>query len=104
MAADATAFVHRDPLYSLKHASVVRADASAAAKHAAHHWTTQSWASVHPWGQGRAFKNFADPDLENWADAYYGNNHERLLRVKAQYDPHGLFNPVDPPHVAGHRR
>jgi FAD/FMN-containing dehydrogenase len=33
------------------------------------------------------FQNFADPDLEDWAEAYYGPNLERLLRVKARYDP-----------------
>jgi CHAD domain-containing protein len=33
------------------------------------------------------FQNFADPDLENWAAAYYGTNLERLVRVKARYEP-----------------
>jgi len=50
--ADATAFVHRDPLYSLKHAVVVDPAASTAAKQAAHRWATRSWASVHRWGTG----------------------------------------------------
>jgi DNA-binding transcriptional LysR family regulator len=26
---------------------------------------------VHPWGSGRVFQNFADPDLENWTDVYF---------------------------------
>jgi FAD/FMN-containing dehydrogenase len=37
------------------------------------------------------FQNFIDPDLEGWADAYYGTNYERLVRVKARYDPTGFF-------------
>jgi FAD/FMN-containing dehydrogenase len=37
------------------------------------------------------FQNFADPDLEHWAAAYYGRNYQRLTRVKATYDPANLF-------------
>jgi FAD/FMN-containing dehydrogenase len=37
------------------------------------------------------FQNFADPDLEHWAEAYYGPNYARLVRVKARYDPSNLF-------------
>jgi Berberine and berberine like len=33
------------------------------------------------------FQSFADPDLESWAGACYGTNLERLVRVKARYDP-----------------
>jgi FAD/FMN-containing dehydrogenase len=37
------------------------------------------------------FQNFADPELEHWAAAYYGPNSHRLARIKAQYDPSNLF-------------
>ena len=62
-----------------------------AAKQAAHRWANRSWALVHRWGSGRVFPNFADPDLEGWADAYYGGNLDRLRRVKARYDPGNDF-------------
>ena len=88
---DATAFAHRDQLFQLKHAAVVGADAPPANQAAAHRAATRSWASVHPWGSGRVFQNFADPDLEHWADAYYGPNYPRLVRVKARYDPANRF-------------
>ena len=52
----------------------------------AQRWVSGSWTSVHPWGSG-PFQNFADPDLENWADAYYGTNYDRLVQIKARYDP-----------------
>jgi FAD/FMN-containing dehydrogenase len=39
----------------------------------------------------RVFQNFADPELENWADAYHGPNYMRLVRIKARYDPAGIF-------------
>jgi FAD/FMN-containing dehydrogenase len=88
---DATAFVHRDQLFQLKHAVVLHPDAPPANQAAAHAAATRSWASVHPWGSGRVFQNFADPDLEHWAAAYYGPNYDRLVRVKARYDPSNLF-------------
>jgi FAD/FMN-containing dehydrogenase len=88
---DATAFVHRDQLFQLKHAVVVGPDAPPADQAAAHRAVTRSWASVHPWGSGRVFQNFADPDLEHGAQAYYGPNYDRLVRVKARYDPANLF-------------
>lgn len=88
---DATAFVHREEMFQLKHAVVVEPDASPGEREAAHRQADRSWASVHPWGSGRVFQNFADPDLEDWADAYYGPNVDRLVRVKARYDPANLF-------------
>jgi FAD/FMN-containing dehydrogenase len=91
MSADATAFVHREDLYWLKHATEVEPAASMEEKEAAHDWGTRSWEVVHPWGTGRVFPNFPDPDLEDWAQAYYGRNLHRLLDVKARYDPGNLF-------------
>jgi FAD/FMN-containing dehydrogenase len=88
---DATAFVHRDQLFQLKHAVVLDPDAPPADQAAAHRAATRSWASVHRWGSGRVFQNFADPDLEDWAEASYGPNYPRLVRVKARYDPANLF-------------
>jgi hypothetical protein len=87
----ATAFVHRDQLFQLKHAAVVAPDAPPASQAAAHRAATRSWASVHPWGSGQVFQNFADPDLEHWAEAYYGANYGRLVRLKARYDPSNRF-------------
>jgi FAD/FMN-containing dehydrogenase len=88
----ASAFVHRDQLFQLKHAVVVDPDAAPASQAAAHRAATRSWASVHPWGSGRVFQNFADPDLEDWPAAYYGPNYPHLVRIKAHYDPSNLFH------------
>jgi hypothetical protein len=46
---------------------------------------------VHPFGTGGVFPNFADPDLDDWAHAYYGDNLDRLLEVKARHDPENTF-------------
>jgi FAD/FMN-containing dehydrogenase len=91
MSADATAFVHRHDRYWLKHAAEVDPGASSAEKEAAHDWVTRSWATVHSSATGRVFPNFPDPDLEDWAHAYYGANLDRLVEVKARYDPGNLF-------------
>jgi FAD/FMN-containing dehydrogenase len=89
--ADATAFVHRDELFQLKHAAVVDLDRTLREKEAAHQWVNASWTAVHQWGSRRVFQNFPDPDLDGWADAYYGTNLDRLLRIKARYDPERVF-------------
>ncbi len=91
MSADATAFVHRDDRFWLKHTTEVVPGASAATTEAAHEWVARSWGIVHHSGTGRVFPNFPDPDLKDWARAYYGTNLERLLSIKARYDPGNLF-------------
>jgi hypothetical protein len=37
------------------------------------------------------FQNFADPDLDQQPEAHYGTNLDRLLQVKARYDPTSFF-------------
>jgi FAD/FMN-containing dehydrogenase len=90
--AEATAFTHRDQLFTLKHALVLAPGAGAGEREAAADWVTSSWESVHPWGSGRTYPNFPDPDLTDWADSYYGQNLARLRRIKARYDPSDLFH------------
>jgi FAD/FMN-containing dehydrogenase len=89
--AGATAFAHRDERFLLLQVVVVEPDAPDAQREAATDWVARSWASVHPWGTGCVYPNFPDPDLENWARAYYGTNLERLALIKAKYDPDGFF-------------
>jgi hypothetical protein len=57
----------------------------------ARRWLQKSWETVHPWGSGGVYPNFPDPDLDDPPQAYYLTNHERLLRVKARYDPDDVF-------------
>jgi FAD/FMN-containing dehydrogenase len=49
----------------------------------------------------RSYQNFPNRGLLDWADAYYGENYERLVAVKTDYDSHNLFtNPQSvPPRV-----
>jgi FAD/FMN-containing dehydrogenase len=64
---------------------------SVAEKQAAHHWVTGAKARIEPYGTGRVYANYADPDLADWGQAYYGEDLARLKRIKAAYDPGNLF-------------
>jgi FAD/FMN-containing dehydrogenase len=88
VAADATAFPHRDALFLLKQSVTVRPDGNRAA---ARDWLGRSWTAVHPWGSGGAYPNFPDPDLPDPGRAYYLGNYDRLRQVRARYDPAGFF-------------
>lgn len=41
---------------------------------------------------GRAYINYPNLDFDNWAERYYGDNLNRLLKVKRKYDPQNRFN------------
>jgi hypothetical protein len=87
----ATAFVHRNERFLLKHAVILDADASSRNRDDARTWLTRSWILAHRYGSGGVFPNFADPDLDPWATAYHRGNRDRLLQVKAKYDPEDVF-------------
>jgi len=89
--AGATAFAHRAERFLLKQEVVVDPDASDAERQPARDWLSRSWALVHPWGSGGVYPNFPDPELDGWARAYHGANLDRLMRVKATYDPENVF-------------
>jgi hypothetical protein len=89
--ADATAFPHREELFLLEQSVVVPASFDAKATDAARAWLSDSWELVHPYGSGGAYANFPDPELPDEHRAYWGDNLERVRRVKENYDPEGLF-------------
>jgi FAD/FMN-containing dehydrogenase len=91
LAADATAFPHRDQLFLLKQAVEVSAGAGPDEREPARRWLAGSWELAHPWGSGGVYPNFPDPELEDPERAYYGANLERLEEVRRRYDPEGLL-------------
>jgi FAD/FMN-containing dehydrogenase len=91
VAPDATAFVHRNAVFTaqyLAHFAVGTADnlvEEAAA------WETSVRALMRPWSNGHAYQNYIDANIKDWKSAYYGDNYPRLVKVKAAYDPEWVF-------------
>jgi FAD/FMN-containing dehydrogenase len=91
VASDATAFPHRSERFLVQHLFETDPDASEAEADAARGWLQRSWALLEPSGSGGVYPNFPDPDLADFGRAYYRENYERLLEVKATYDPDNVF-------------
>ncbi|MEY9928041.1 hypothetical protein ABH926_002675 [Catenulispora sp. GP43] len=93
IAPDATAFVHRRAAFILNAEttwadrdprSVVRANLG---------WLDEFYDAIFPFGPPRhSYQNFPDPQLDDWRTAYYGQNYDRLVTVKQDYDPAGFFS------------
>jgi FAD/FMN-containing dehydrogenase len=55
-------------------------------------WTKAYWEAVHPFDLSGAYPNFMmDDEGEARLKATYGENYERLAKVKRKYDPKNLF-------------
>jgi FAD/FMN-containing dehydrogenase len=87
-AADATAFVHRDMLFSLQYLAYFN---GASAGRASRRWINGVWHALRPHVSGEAYQNYIDPQLDGWQRAYYGANLERLRDIKKQVDPDFRF-------------
>jgi FAD/FMN-containing dehydrogenase len=84
----ATAFVHRDMLFSLQYLAYF---GGAAAGRASRRWINGVWHALRPHASGEAYQNYIDPDLDRWQGAYYGSNLDRLREIKKQVDPDFRF-------------
>jgi FAD/FMN-containing dehydrogenase len=87
-AADATAFVHRDMLFSVQYLAYFN---GGAAGRASRRWINATWRALRPHVSGEAYQNYIDPDLDGWQRAYYGSNLARLRAIKKQVDPDFRF-------------
>ena len=88
VAADATAFPHRRALGVLQ---FVVGWSDPARETDAVAWLRSYHGAVRAKDGTAAYANYADPDLADWPEAYYGTNYPRLQRVKRAYDPKELF-------------
>jgi len=55
-------------------------------------WVEGFAASMRPYTSGYAYTNFIDRTQTDWARAYYGENLERLSRIKRRYDADDFFS------------
>ncbi|MFG2500378.1 FAD-binding oxidoreductase [Streptomyces sp. NPDC048441] len=92
VARDATAYVHRDSLFSVSYlTSNAAAPITDEARTAALEYVDAGFAVIDPYSNGETYQNFIDPRLPDWRRSYYAENGARLSRVKAKYDPHRFF-------------
>ena len=92
VAPNATAFVHRNALFSAQYSGSFSANASASDIAANRTWLLNTWQSMRSYASGQAYQNYMDPDLPNWQQAFYGSNYARLQQVKTTYDPGNFFH------------
>jgi FAD/FMN-containing dehydrogenase len=84
---DATAFVHRRVRFSVQVLSYTALSTARARVRRARR-------RIAPHGNGQAYQNYADPDLDGARRAYYGANLERLVSIKTAVDPANRFRPA----------
>ena len=82
VAATASAFVHRAPLFCIQYYG----------DGATPDWIDQAWRKLQPFVSGMAYQNYIDPALQGWQHAYYGANLARLEATRARVDPHHFFD------------
>jgi FAD/FMN-containing dehydrogenase len=89
--AAATAFVHRDGLFSVQYNATWPTGAPAATVQSNVDGVNALYGAMRPYAGGSAYQNYIDPQLDTWQAAYYGANLARLRSVKTAYDPRNVF-------------
>ena len=89
VAADATAFPHRDALFVSQFESRWRKGSPPDLEAPNIAWACDLYSVLGP--SGSCYLGYIDPELPDWEGAYYGANLPRLRRVKATYDPDNFF-------------
>lgn len=89
VAADATAFGHRDATYSMVIAGMWPDPAD---NEANTRWVRDYYGAIAPLSQPGGYVNFASSDDQDKVAANYGVNYPRLQQVKRRYDPGNLFH------------
>jgi FAD/FMN-containing dehydrogenase len=88
VAVEDTAWAYRDARWSQV---MIAVDSEPSGADAIRDWAIGYWEALHPYSAGGAYVNFMMEEGQARVKATYGPNHERLTRVKAQYDPDNVF-------------
>ena len=92
VASSATAFAHRNALFSVQYSTYWNASDPSTIVNANQTWLKNTWQAMRPYASGAAYQNYIDADQPNWQQAYYGANLARLKQIKTKYDPNNLFH------------
>ncbi|GCE13532.1 FAD-binding oxidoreductase [Tengunoibacter tsumagoiensis] len=92
VARNATAFVHRNALFSAQYTATWNPGDADDLVTANRSWLNNLWQAMRPYATGTSYQNYIDPDLKDWQQAYYGENLSHLRQVKKTYDPGNLFH------------
>jgi hypothetical protein len=86
-----TAWSHRDALYGAQYSVPLTAGQPASVLAADEQWLAGMYAALRPYVSGQAYQNYIDPQLRDWAHAYYGIHLPRLARIRRRWDPDETF-------------
>ena len=54
-------------------------------------WTRECWSALQRFSRGGMYLNYGSLEPEEQVRAVYGENYDRLSRLKAKYDPDNMF-------------
>ena len=54
-------------------------------------WTRECWTALQRFSRGGMYLNYGSLESEEQVRAVYGENYDRLVRIKDKYDPHNVF-------------
>jgi FAD/FMN-containing dehydrogenase len=86
-----TAFIHRNAIFSAEYYTYLPTNSSNDTIDQKQKWQNSFREVMLPWSSGGAYVNYLDPYIEDWQQAYYGDNYTKLAQVKRKYDQDGLF-------------
>ena len=85
---NATPWSYRDAVWA---SVIVGVDPDPANKEKISAWAKDYWTALHPYSAGGAYVNFMMEEGDDRIRATYGNNYDRLAKIKRRYDPGNLF-------------
>lgn len=84
-----TAWNRRDANWSMV---IVGVDPDPSSKDKLVKWARDYWSALHPHSVGASYINFMMEEGQDRIQATYGDNYERLQKIKKKYDPDNFFH------------